>query len=79
LQPQPVHNEVFPERYKFLAVAAFDHHEIGDSDLAYYLRCDIARARELAAITLSSRELDSSGELSALRLDFDKSLLSATP
>jgi Zn-dependent peptidase ImmA (M78 family)/DNA-binding XRE family transcriptional regulator len=78
LEPQPINDEVFPERYKYLAVAAFERGEIGDSDLAYYFRCDIARAREIAAITLSSRELDSSGELSARRIDFAKSLLSAT-
>jgi hypothetical protein len=78
LQPQPINDEPFPERYKYLAIAAYERGEIGDSDLAYYLRCDIARAREIAAITRSSRELDSSGEPSAWRLDFAKSLLSAT-
>ena len=78
LQPQPINDEVFPERYKYLAVAAYERGEIGDSDLAYYFRCDIARAREIAAITLSSRELDATGELSARRIDFAKSLLSAT-
>jgi Zn-dependent peptidase ImmA (M78 family)/DNA-binding XRE family transcriptional regulator len=79
LQPQPINDEPFPERYKYLAVAAYERGEIGDSDLAYYLRCDIARAREIAAITVSSREVDASGEPSAWRLDFAKSLLSTTP
>ncbi len=79
LQSQPVNDEPFPERYKYLAVAAYERGEIGDSDLAYYLRCDIVRAREIAAVTLSSREVDSTGEESAWRLDFAKSLLSATP
>jgi Zn-dependent peptidase ImmA (M78 family) len=79
LQSQPLNDEPFPERYKYLAVAAYERGEIGDSDLAYYLRCDIVRAREIAAITLSSREVDSTGEESAWRLDFAKSLLSATP
>jgi hypothetical protein len=78
LQPQPINDEAFPERYKYLAVAAYERGEIGDSDLAYYLRCDIARAREIAALTLSSREMDASGEPSAWRLDFARSLLSAT-
>jgi Zn-dependent peptidase ImmA (M78 family)/DNA-binding XRE family transcriptional regulator len=78
LQPLPVNNETFPERYKYLAIAAYERGELGETDLAYYLRCDIVRAREIAAETLFSRELDSSGEPSALRLDFDKSLLSAT-
>src|SRR5216683_135004 len=79
LQSQPVNEEPFSERYKYLAVAAYERGEVGDSDLAHYLRCDIARAREIASITLSSREIDSSGEQSAWRLDFAKSLLSGTP
>src|SRR5229473_1826986 len=79
LQTQPINDEPFPERYKYLAVAAYERGEIGDSDLAHYLRCDIVRAREIASITLSSREMDSTGEQSALRIDFAKSLLSATP
>lgn len=79
LQTQPVNDEPFPERYKYLAVAAYERGEIGDSDLAHYLRCDIVRAREIASITLSSRELDPEGEESAWRLDFAKSLLSTTP
>lgn len=78
LQPQPINDEPFPERYKYLAIAAYHRGEIGDSDLAYYLRCDIVRAREIAAITLSSREIDASGEQSAWRLDFARSLSCAT-
>ena len=79
LQPQPVNNLPFPERYKYLAVAAYERGEIGDSDLADYLRCDIVEAREIAAATLTSREMESTGEASAWRLNFGKSLLSATP
>jgi len=79
LQPQPINNEPFPERFKYLAVAAYQRGEIGDSDLAYYLRCDIVRAREIAAVTWSSADDDSSSEPSVWRLDFAKSLLSATP
>ena len=41
LQPQPVNDCPFPDRYKYLAVAAYERGEIGDSDLAHYLRCDI--------------------------------------
>jgi Zn-dependent peptidase ImmA (M78 family)/DNA-binding XRE family transcriptional regulator len=79
LQPQPVNNFPFPERYKYLAVAAYERGEIGDSDLAYYLRCDIVDAREIATRTLTSREVEATGEESAWRLDFAKSLLSTTP
>jgi len=79
LQSLPIDDFPFPERYKYLAVGAYVREEIGDSDLAYYLRCDIVKAREIAAITLSSREVDSAGEQSAWRLDFTKSLLSVSP
>jgi Zn-dependent peptidase ImmA (M78 family) len=79
LEPQPINEEPFPERYKYLAVGALERGEIGETDLAHYLRCDIVRAREIAAATLSSREIDSAGEPSAWRLDFARSLLSAAP
>jgi len=79
LQPQPVNDFPFPDRYKYLAVAAYERGEIGDSDLAHYLRCDIVTAREIAAATLTSREMEPTGEESAWRLDFAKSLPSATP
>ena len=79
LQPQPVNDFPFPERYKYLAVAAYERGDLGDSDLAHYLRCDIVTAREIAAATLTSREMESTGEASAWRLNFGKSLLSVTP
>src|SRR5262249_47780980 len=79
LQPQPVNDLPFPERYLYLAVAAYERGEIGDSDVADYLRCDIVEAREIVARTLTSREVEATGEESAWRLDFSKSLLSATP
>lgn len=80
LQTRPINAEPFPERYKYLAVAAYERGEIGDSDLAHYFRCDIVRAREIVAETLSSREIDEpTGEQSAWRLDFAKSLLSTKP
>jgi Zn-dependent peptidase ImmA (M78 family)/DNA-binding XRE family transcriptional regulator len=77
LHSAPVPDEPFPERYKYLAVAARERGKIGDSDLAYYLRCDVARAREIAAVTLCSREVESTGEESAWRVDFARSLLDA--
>jgi Zn-dependent peptidase ImmA (M78 family)/DNA-binding XRE family transcriptional regulator len=76
LQPQPVNDFPFPDRYKYLAVAAYERGEIGDSDLAHYLRCDIVEARAIAATTLTSRELEPTGEESTWRLDFARSLLS---
>ncbi len=79
LESLPINDLPYPDRYRYLAVAAFERGEIGVSDLAHYLRCDILKARELATITLSSREIDSTGEQSAWRLDFAKSLLSPVP
>jgi Zn-dependent peptidase ImmA (M78 family)/transcriptional regulator with XRE-family HTH domain len=79
LESLPINDSPFPERYKYLAVSAYERGDIGDSDLADFLRCDIVKAREIAASTLSSREIDSTGEQSAWRLEFGKSLLSTAP
>lgn len=77
LQPLPTNDEPYPERYKYLAVHAYERGEIGDSDLAHYLRCDIVTAREIVSRTLtSSGEVDDAGEKEPMRLDFDRSLLS---
>lgn len=75
LQPQPINDEPYPERYRYLAVHAYERGEIGESDLAHYLRCDIVTAREIVNRTLTSREVESTGEEGQLRLDFDRSLL----
>lgn len=77
LAPQPINDDVFPERYRFLAVTAFERGDIGDSDLAALLRCDIITARELVAKTLLSREVsERTGEERDVQLDFRRSLLS---
>lgn len=77
LQPLPTSDEPYPERYKYLAVHAYERGEIGDSDLAHYLRCDIVEAREIAGRTLtSSGEVGDTGEKEQMRLDFNRSLLS---
>src|SRR6266478_496456 len=47
LQPLPTNDEPYPERYKYLAIHAYGRGEIGDSELAHYLRCDIVTAREI--------------------------------
>jgi Zn-dependent peptidase ImmA (M78 family)/transcriptional regulator with XRE-family HTH domain len=75
----PTNDEPYPERYKYLAVHAYARAEIGDSELAHYLRCDIVRAREIVSRTLTSREVGSNGETGDLPLDFDRSLLSGAP
>ncbi len=80
LQPLPMNDEPYPERYLYLAVHAYEKGEIGDSDLAHYLRCDIVEAREIVSRTLiSSGEVGDAGEEGQLRLEFDRSLLSGVP
>lgn len=77
LSPQPINDQVFPERYRFLAVTAYERGDIGDSDLASLLRTDIVTAREIVATTLLSREVsEATGEERELQLDFRRSLLS---
>jgi Zn-dependent peptidase ImmA (M78 family) len=75
LPPHPVTDAPYPERYKFLAVYAYERGEIGDSELAHYLRSDIVTAREVAAQTLTSLTVEPNGEPVRLRLDFEHSLL----
>jgi Zn-dependent peptidase ImmA (M78 family)/transcriptional regulator with XRE-family HTH domain len=75
LPSHPIDDSVVPERYKYLAVHAFERGDLGDTDLAHYLRCDIVTAREIAARTLTSHEIEPSGEDRAVRMDFPLSLL----
>jgi Zn-dependent peptidase ImmA (M78 family)/transcriptional regulator with XRE-family HTH domain len=76
LPSHPTDDSTVPERYKFLAVHAYQREEIGDSDLAHYLRCDVVTAREVANRTLTSREIEPSGDERTVRMDFPRSLLS---
>lgn len=75
LPSHPISNDVVPDRYKYLAVHAYERGELGDTDLAHYLRCDIAAARETVARMLTSREVEPSGEEQSIRMNFDTSLL----
>ncbi|HVA48244.1 MAG TPA: ImmA/IrrE family metallo-endopeptidase [Pirellulales bacterium] len=78
LRPQPINDQPYPERYQFLAVSAHERDEIGETNLAHFLRCDIVTAREIVANTLTSREVvEAIGEERDVRLDFQKSLLAA--
>lgn len=78
LPSHPIDDGAVPERYKYLAVHAYERGEIGDSDLAHYLRCDIATAREIVFRTLTSHEVEPSGEDRTVRMDFPVSLLGET-
>jgi Zn-dependent peptidase ImmA (M78 family)/DNA-binding XRE family transcriptional regulator len=78
LPTQPIDDGTVPDRYKYLAVHAYERGDLGDTDLAHYLRCDIATAREIVARTLTSHEVEPSGEDRTLRMDFPVSLLGDT-
>ena len=69
-------DDLVPDRYKYLAVHAYERGLLGESDLAHYLRCDIATARETVARVVTSQEVGSTGEELSLLLSFDTSLLS---
>lgn len=75
LPSQPVDDSPVPERYRYLAVHAYERGELGDTDLAHYLRCDVVAAREIATQILTAREVDPSGEERAVTMNFDVSLL----
>jgi Zn-dependent peptidase ImmA (M78 family)/transcriptional regulator with XRE-family HTH domain len=75
LSSHPIDDSIVPERYRLLAVHGYQRNEIGDSDLAHYLRCDVVTAREIADRTLTSREVEPSGEERTIRMDFPQSLL----
>ena len=78
LSSHPLADDIVPEQYKYLAVHAYERGILGDSDLAHYLRCDIATARETVTRTLTSREVEPSGEEKSFRMPFDTSLLGET-
>ena len=54
LPSHPIDSSTVPERYKYLAVHAYERGELGDSDLAHYLRCDVATVGETVDQTLTS-------------------------
>ena len=49
LPSHPDRRHIVPERYRYLAVSAYERGDLGDSDLAHYLRCDVVTAREIVA------------------------------
>jgi Zn-dependent peptidase ImmA (M78 family)/transcriptional regulator with XRE-family HTH domain len=78
LPTPPINDGTVPERYRYLAVQAYERGELGDTDLAHYLRCDVVTAREIVQTTLTSREVTATGEEQSLKLDFPVSLLGET-
>lgn len=75
LPSHPHTDQPYPERYKYLAVRAFEEGRISQGQLARFLRCDPVEAREIVAKCLTSIQVEDDGEEHALKLDFQRSLL----
>jgi len=76
----PAHHETldyYPERYKFLAVRAFEQEKISQEQLSHYLRCDPVKARQIVMECLTSKFVADDGCVQAIQLEFQQSLLSA--
>lgn len=69
----------YPERYKFLAVHAYERGELTEKELANYLRCDVWEARQVIRDSMTSVEVDAEGRPLAWQADFETSLLADPP
>ncbi len=69
----------YPERYKFLAVHAYERGELSEKELANYLRCDIWEARRVIQESMLSVEVDAEGRTLSIQADFEASLLVDSP
>jgi Zn-dependent peptidase ImmA (M78 family)/transcriptional regulator with XRE-family HTH domain len=72
-EPHP--EPAYPERYKFLAVHAYERGELSEKELANCLRCDIWEARRVIQESMLSVEVDSEGRTHPMQADFETSLL----
>jgi Zn-dependent peptidase ImmA (M78 family)/DNA-binding XRE family transcriptional regulator len=76
LSPHPESNDSYPERYKFLAVHAYEQEKISEGQLARFLRCDPVEARRIVTECLTSTDVAADGEWKTLHLEeFEQSLL----
>ena len=71
-RPEPA----YPERYRFLAVRAYERGELTEKELANYLRCDLWEARRVVQESLLSVEVDADGQTQPVSIDFNRTLLS---
>lgn len=67
----------YPERYKFLAVHAYERGELSEKELANYLRCDIWEARRVIQESRTSVEVDEQGRTLPVQAEFEMNLLSS--
>ena len=75
LPSHPVTDTPYPDRYKYLAVHAYERAEITETELATFLRCDPVTARGIVSDCLTGSEMGSDGRLETFQLDFQRSLL----
>jgi len=66
LPKHPANDEPLSDRYKYLAVHAFERGELSEGQLARFLRCDPVTARETVARYLTSPEVSLDGEYLAV-------------
>jgi Zn-dependent peptidase ImmA (M78 family)/transcriptional regulator with XRE-family HTH domain len=76
LPGHPVSDAPYPERYKFLAVQAYEQGKLSEGQLARLLRCDPVAARGIVAECLTVRDVTDDGRLEMRRMNFQDSLLS---
>ncbi len=69
LSPHPVNDDPYPERYKALAVYAYEQEKISEGQLARFLRCDRVAAREIVQEFLTSRDVNEDGQPESIRFD----------
>jgi Zn-dependent peptidase ImmA (M78 family)/transcriptional regulator with XRE-family HTH domain len=71
--------EPYPERYKFLAVLAYQEEAISEGQLAHFLRCDRVTARGIVAECVRRAETDAEGNSALMTFPFKRSLLAQLP
>jgi Zn-dependent peptidase ImmA (M78 family)/DNA-binding XRE family transcriptional regulator len=69
----------YPDRYRLLAVHAYERGELSEKEVANYLRCDIWEARHIIQDSMLSVEVDAEGRLQTMQADFEASLLADHP
>jgi Zn-dependent peptidase ImmA (M78 family)/transcriptional regulator with XRE-family HTH domain len=69
LPPHPVNSDPYPERYKALAVYAYEQEKISEGQLARFVRCDRVTAREIVQEYLTSRDVNEEGQTEAVQFE----------
>lgn len=79
LSPHSINDHPYPERYKSLAVYAYEQGKISEGQLTRFLHCDRVTAREIVQDYLTSRDVNENGQAEMVQFDqTQQSLLRAT-